>query len=97
MDVTDRIFKDEKIPVIPQISVFVSNSMPSDTLGELVYEAYRLREEAVIKFILKGFPEGGLKAFIQKANYEEFSFNINVDPFSFETYEIIQRSRDTHE
>jgi hypothetical protein len=81
---------DQVDPNRPELLIFISASMPPATTAGLANDANRIREKSNVRFVLRGYPEGGLTNYIQSFNANNYNLNLTVDPFLYDTYEVEQ-------
>jgi type-F conjugative transfer system pilin assembly protein TrbC len=82
--------RDRVDPDRPELLVFVSASMPPDTTAVLARDAHQIREKSEVRFVLRGFPKGGLTDYLQGIHASDYNLNLTVDPFLYDTYEVEQ-------
>lgn len=74
----------------PNILIFISSSVPEETLIKLVEEGAKLIDQnaAQVLYVIRGEPEIGLKPFGRRINPENRGITLRVDPFLFSKLEI---------
>jgi type-F conjugative transfer system pilin assembly protein TrbC len=77
-------------PERPELLVFVSSSMPADATMAFARDANRVKAKSHVRFVLRGFPEGGLNDYLQGIRADNYGLNLTVDPLLYDTYEIEQ-------
>ena len=71
-----------------KIMVFISASMPNELTAEFVMEAGRIKDQCDTQFFINGIPRMGLDAFINSINGDRAKLNLNIDPFSFQAFNV---------
>lgn len=75
-------------PERPELLVFISSSMPADITMRFARDAHQIKEESNIRFVLRGFPKGGLNEYLQGVRADSYPLNLLVDPLLFGTYQV---------
>jgi hypothetical protein len=71
-----------------KIMVFISASMPNELTAGIVMEAGRIKDQCDTQFFINGIPRIGLDAFINSINGDRAKLNLNIDPFSFQAFNV---------
>jgi hypothetical protein len=80
--------ENQSTPAKPEIIVFVSESMPDALIAEFAKSAFQLKEKALIRFVLCGFPQSGLSSFIDGIKAKAYQVQLSIDSFLFKTFDV---------
>jgi type-F conjugative transfer system pilin assembly protein TrbC len=69
-----------------EILIFISNSMPPFLTHTFIGDANKI--ECSVKFILNGYPEGGINGFVEKVQNKKERLDLNIDPLLFDAYGV---------